>query len=295
MFSYYFFRSLVTDSAVRTPDPHYYTRFFPGFQSKFLTKKTCFFSLSSSDSRVSLYTPVILCYDTCMKRQIDLSEISDGKLYQIDDLCRLGCSDCLGCSSCCHDTEGLILDPLDVARLVKASGRDFMSLIERELELSMVDEMLLPKMRMDQRNACHFLDANGRCSIHPDRPGICRLFPLGRYYENDDYRYFLQTLECRKHDRYKLRIRDWLDEKDAEAYHDYIMSWHRFLKLMEEKLPLLTEESRSSVTSYILKMFFLAPYQASEAPGSEFDTADFYSEYYARMFRVREALEVLGN
>ena len=170
-----------------------------------------------------------------------------------------------------------------------------MSLIERELELSMVDEMLLPKMRMDQRNACHFLDANGRCSIHPVRPGICRLFPLGRYYENDDYRYFLQTLECRKHDRYKLRIRDWLDEKDAEAYHDYIMSWHRFLKLMEEKLPLLTEESRSSVTCYILKMFFLAPYQASEAPGSEFDTADFYSEYYARMFRVGEALEVLGN
>ena len=186
-----------------------------------------------------------------------------------------------------------MLDPLDLARLVKATGRDFMSLIERELELVMVDEMLLPKMKMDSRNACHFLDRNGRCSIHPLRPGICRLFPLGRYYENDDYRYFLQTLECRIHDRYKLRIRDWLDEKDAEGYHDFVMSWHRFLKLMEEKLPLLTDESRSSVTSYILKMFFLAPYHSSEAPGPDFDTDDFYTEYYSRMFRVKETLSPL--
>ena len=227
-----------------------------------------------------------------MKRQIDFSEISDGKFYKINDLCRLGCSDCAGCSSCCHDTEGLFLDPLDVSRLMHATGKDFMSLISRELALEMADEMLLPKIRMDERSACYFLDENGRCSIHPARPGICRLFPLGRYYEDDDYTYFLQVLECRKGGpRYKVRIRDWLDEKDPESYHDYIMTWHRFLKLMEEKLPLLTEESRSSVTSYILKVFFLAPYSAGQA--EEFDTDLFYSEYYGRMLQVREALAPL--
>ena len=242
--------------------------------------------------------PAALCYDDRMKRTIDLSEISDGKLYEIDDLCRLGCSDCAGCSSCCHDTEGLVLDPLDLSRLRSVTGRDFMSLIQEELELVMIDEMLLPKMKMDARSACHFLDENGRCRIHEMRPGICRLFPLGRFYENDDYKYFLQTLECRKHDRYKVRIREWLDEADAEGYHDYIMSWHRFLKLMEEKLPLLTDESRSSVTSYVLKVFFLAPYQA-EADFSDADSEGrystdlFFSEYYGRMLQVREALHPL--
>ena len=30
----------------------------------------------------------------------------------------------------------------------------------------------------EDSESCTFLDENGRCSIHPFRPGICRLFPL---------------------------------------------------------------------------------------------------------------------
>ena len=45
------------------------------------------------------------------------------------------------------------------------------------------------------------------------------------------------------------------------------------------------------MTSYILKVFFLAPYGASRAEG--FDTDLFYSEYYGRMLQVREALAPL--
>lgn len=38
-----------------------------------------------------------------MLREIDLSEISDGKLYTANDMVRIECQECKGCSACCHD------------------------------------------------------------------------------------------------------------------------------------------------------------------------------------------------
>ena len=37
-----------------------------------------------------------------MEREIDLKEISDGKLYEANDMVKAGCDDCRGCSSCCR-------------------------------------------------------------------------------------------------------------------------------------------------------------------------------------------------
>ena len=55
-----------------------------------------------------------------MLREIDLSEISDGKLYTANDMVRIECQECKGCSSCCHDMgESIILDPYDLYQLEK--------------------------------------------------------------------------------------------------------------------------------------------------------------------------------
>ena len=68
-------------------------------------------------------------------------------------------------------------------------------MLNNEFELNVVDGVILPNLKMSgQNDACGFLDENGRCSIHAVRPGICRLFPLGRYYENHDFSYFLQVI-----------------------------------------------------------------------------------------------------
>ena len=40
-----------------------------------------------------------------MERDINLDEISDGKLYDANDMVKVGCSDCAGCSACCHAWE----------------------------------------------------------------------------------------------------------------------------------------------------------------------------------------------
>lgn len=37
-----------------------------------------------------------------MKREIDMKEISDGKLYGPNDLVKADCGDCHGCFDCCR-------------------------------------------------------------------------------------------------------------------------------------------------------------------------------------------------
>ena len=75
--------------------------------------------------------------------------------------------------------------------------------------------------------AVAFLTEEGRCGIHPFRPGICRLFPLGRYYEENGFRYFLQVHECQKENRAKVKVKKWLDTPDLKKYETYIarLAW----------------------------------------------------------------------
>ena len=130
-----------------------------------------------------------------MKRYVSLEEISDGHLYTSEDLVKAGCGDCKGCSNCCRSmADTIILDPLDAFRLTKGLSCTFETLLAGRLELGVVDGIILPHMKMSGAPACcSFLNEEGRCTIHSIRPGFCRLFPLGRYYENRSFRYFLQT------------------------------------------------------------------------------------------------------
>ncbi|HEY8109384.1 MAG TPA: YkgJ family cysteine cluster protein [Candidatus Nitrosotenuis sp.] len=36
--------------------------------------------------------------------------------------------------------------------------------------------------------SCRFLDKEGACSMHPDRPGVCYLYPFSTWLENDNSR-----------------------------------------------------------------------------------------------------------
>ena len=173
---------------------------------------------------------------TKMKRNVDLKEISDGKLYGSNDLVKADCGDCEGCFACCCGMDqSIILDPLDVHRLSKGLNQNFEALLASYLELNVVDGIILPNLRMQgERECCAFLNAEGRCKIHSFRPGICRLFPLGRYYANGGFQYFLQTNECRKQNRTKVKVKKWIDTPEFNRYEDFVNKWHYYLKDMED-------------------------------------------------------------
>ena len=219
-----------------------------------------------------------------MKRNVDLKEISDGRLYSSGDMVRADCRDCEGCSECCRGMgSSIILDPMDVWRLQKGIKKGFQALLEEgKIELNMADGMILPNLKMDaEREACPFLDGQGRCSVHDCRPGLCRLFPLGRYYEENGFRYFIQIHECRKQDRGKIKIKKWLGIPNLKAYENYILEWHGFLNQCEDALETLSEENVRILELYVLRKFFETAYMAADETG-------FYEEFAARMEEVKE-------
>ena len=208
-----------------------------------------------------------------MKRNIDLKEISDGRLYGSNDLVKADCGDCEGCFACCCGMgNSIVLDPLDVHRFITGLNQSFEALLASYLELNVVDGIILPNLKMQgSRECCAFLNEAGRCTIHAIRPGICRLFPLGRYYENGSFRYFLQTHECQKTNRTKVKVKKWIDTPELGKYETFVNRWHYYLKDMEtliEKQP----EKAKEIDLQILQRFYLTPYGD-----------DFYTEFEQRM------------
>ena len=211
-----------------------------------------------------------------MRRNVDLNEISDGKLYTSNDMVKADCYECQGCSACCRGMgKSIILDPIDLFHLKQATGKDFAGLLNQEIELNVVDGMILPNLKMDPKtDACPFLDENGRCRIHTFRTGICRLFPLGRYYENGGFSYFLQTGECAKENRSKIKVSKWIDTPDLTRNQQFTLQWHDLLHAMEERLTGEDEGKQREENLLLLRLFYLLPYEG---------TIDFYTQFTERM------------
>ena len=217
-----------------------------------------------------------------MLREINLDEISDGKLYSSNDMARTDCKGCDGCSACCHGMgSSIVLDPLDVYRLSINLSKPVNELLAGPLELNVADGIILPNLKMTgTKEACSFLDADGRCTVHAFRPGICRMFPLGRFYENHSFQYFLQVHECPKTDRSKVKIKKWLDTPDLKRYETYICDWHYYLRDLKTRIEAHPEQMKG-ISMDVLQKFYLTPYDS---------TADFYTEFYERLKNAKKQL-----
>lgn len=215
-----------------------------------------------------------------MERKINLHTISDGKLYQSDDLVRLDADGCAGCSACCRVTgDTIILDPYDLYQLEAHLDVGFDHLLSSCLELRLVDGLILPNLRMiaDADGVhCAFLSAEGRCQIHTARPGFCRLFPLARLYDGSGFSYLLQTEECPRPGKSKVRITKWLGVPDYPRYETFLNKWHYFLKPYQDFI--LSGQAdpfwQKRVSTEILQLFFQKPYRTD---------LDFYKQFELRL------------
>jgi Predicted Fe-S-cluster oxidoreductase len=217
-----------------------------------------------------------------MERYVKMEDISDGKRYGSNDMAKLGCNECEGCSECCHNVgESIILDPWDVYMLETYLSCGFEGLLGKYLELKVFQGVILPYLLLDEKDGCHFLNEEERCSIHGFRPGFCRLFPLGRIYENGSFSYFLQTQECKKERRTKVKISKWLGIPNLASYEKYICQWHYLVKDVQELAKQMEGKELKEWNLYLLQAFFAVPYEEG----------DFYMQFQKRYEEARKRLD----
>jgi Fe-S-cluster containining protein len=90
---------------------------------------------------------------------------------------------CGRCSKCCHDKE-IHVNPYEIARLARRIGQTtsaFRSAWTRDGGGT--------SLRQTESGACVFLGPQG-CTVHADRPLVCRLYPLGRHVLPDGTEWF---------------------------------------------------------------------------------------------------------
>ena len=150
------------------------------------------------------------------------------------------------------------------------------------VELNLADGVILPNLAMrGEKEACAFLNDSGRCTIHGARPDICRLFPLGRIYEEGRIRYFLQMDACQKPGRSKVKVGKWLDTPQMERYERFLMDWHGLRKQLEKQMKDgIGEQEAKTINMFLLNLFFIKPYEPEQ---------DFYEQYEERRAMAGQA------
>ena len=216
-----------------------------------------------------------------MERNVMIEEISDGKLYSPDDMVKAEANGCRGCSFCCENMcDTIVLDPYDIYSLSKGLDKDFTVLmLEEYIEIGLHDLLSMPHIK-DRGTGCGFLTEEKRCSVHSFRPGICRLFPLGRYYHDDTFSYILQTHECKVEERNEVKVRDWLETEELERYEEYVLKWHGFVRNLTNFMKEPAEPGvKRNIHILFLKKFYEDPYDLNK---------EFYPQIYERMKRWQE-------
>ncbi|MBD5458947.1 MAG: YkgJ family cysteine cluster protein [Lachnospiraceae bacterium] len=203
----------------------------------------------------------------------------DMKLYDLNDMVRAGCNDCKGCSDCCRGMgQSILLDPYDIWQLETYLGENFAELMQEKIELHMEERLILPNLKMQgEAECCGFLNEEGRCGIHAFRPGLCRLFPLGRNYEGEKLQYFMLEDVC-PNDRTKVKVKKWLDIPDSRRYTDFLVKWHDLRKNLQKEIAEKEESEPDMIKIRNMELLHIF-YEEQYTP------EDFYGQFEERLRR----------
>ncbi len=177
----------------------------------------------------------------------------DFELLGPDDTFNFTCSQCTRCCknrSDHHRFDKLLLAPYDIIRMSRRLDITTTKFIEQHAGLvacpqTQSMELYLKFNGDDYNNVCPFLE-NNQCSIYNDRPMGCRLYPLGRVFDNNNFSILLPKShkECALGTGKKWVIRDWLEQMDLFHYFKYDRPWHLLNRIDHEKFNQLPSSDR---------------------------------------------------
>lgn len=165
-------------------------------------------------------------------------------------------------NKCCAKLR-LILTPYDILRMKKRLGLSSDEFLERYTETVIEDHSRFPmvtlKMDVEKNLICPFVTEQG-CAIYEDRPGACRLYPIGRastmaYGEKDAREKFFIVREqhCLGFKEEKTwTLDEWLGHEGVNEYNAINDQWLEIITSTKD----LGEKDATKK----FQMFFMASY-----------------------------------
>ena len=182
--------------------------------------------------------------------------------------------------------ELVVLTPFDIYEMVNYLGVEFDELLGDKIELRQNNKILLPYLKMqDKDKRCSFLNKENRCMIHSKRPNICRLFPLGRAYQDDDFKYFLQVGNCPKEDLKDVKVKSWIGIENYDENKRFILEWYKFIKALTFRLKFVRDEEEiKAINKTLLEGCYRIKIKEDE---------DFYSVFLKDLPNIKNSLGII--
>jgi Fe-S-cluster containining protein len=170
-------------------------------------------------------------------------------------------------TACCADLH-LMLTPYDILRMKKRlrlSAGEFMEEYTRPDESrESIFPLMCLKMRDDEKRHCPFVSPEG-CTIYEDRPGACRLYPLGRAASSDssgkaegEFYFFVQESHCLGFlEQREWTVEEWIQDQGVRLYNEMNRPWMEIVTSKNRHIRELTEQKLGMfhLVSYNLERF----------------------------------------
>jgi len=190
-------------------------------------------------------------------------------------------------TKCCADLN-LTLTPYDILRIKKRLDLSSEEFLNRYTKTRIDNHARFPminlKMNQDQNRRCPFVTPDG-CAIYEDRPGACRIYPLGRAALKVDREkrtrekfFFVNESHCLGlREERQWTIDEWMANEGVDEYNTMNDQW---LEIITSSRGLGPEKDLSRK----IQMFFMASYNLDR-----FRDFIFKSNFFDR-FEVESAL-----
>lgn len=157
---------------------------------------------------------------------------------------------CGRCSSCCKNQK-IQVNPYECARMaacLNLSTTDFIS--------THTEKGVYLKRREDE--TCLFSEQKG-CTIHPDRPMVCRLYPLGRNVSLDGQESF-KVIDIPPYCKGKLSKKGTIQSYiESEGLLPFMQAADQYLTLFEKLALALKEAVLSGDTEALPDWLYVSP------------------------------------
>jgi len=180
------------------------------------------------------------------------------------------------------------VNPYEVARLARNLGISTTDFIAR---YTVGNGSFL---KFDESSSCRFLGPEG-CRVHPDRPVVCRLYPLARHVNDKKNEWFSELqpeAECRGEYGTTGTIENYLEEQDAMAY---MLAADSYLNMLWDMMTLLEQKSTGSETAEVRDDFAESKENILSENRERMDMDAFPLDVEEKMHMHQEILQLWAN
>lgn len=143
--------------------------------------------------------------------------------------------DCAMCGKCCRKrSEPILMTGADIFRIAQTFNSSVEEILPKNFEGYVSSDFHVPVYVLAERldGSCRLM-RNGRCMVQQNKPVVCAIYPLGRFFEvaDDSFHYFMNRgVVCPGRQGNRVwTLNEWLDEFHIRESEEMTAVWHKLV------------------------------------------------------------------